>query len=167
MRSVRLVFAVLVACAALALPSSAQAAPLAFFTESNHAELDSWLKGGGTPLVGDFNGDGNGDVFLYRPGAGKELLLFGQGNRGSAWFSDSNANIQVSGQYTPLVGDFNANGSTDILWYGPGSAPDTLWSFNKQSSTFVVTKPAINGNYKPFVGDFTSNDGQGTDDIFW
>ena len=167
MRSARLALAALAACTALALPSAAHAAPLQFFTESTHTELDSWLKGGGTPLVGDFNGDGEGDVFLYRPGAGTERLLFGKGDRGGAWFSNTSANIQVNGTYTPVVGDFNANGSTDILWYGPGTAPDTLWSFNKQSSTFVVSKPVINGRYRPFVGDFTSNDGQATDDIFW
>ncbi len=165
MRSVRLLVLAAILGAGLLVPATAHAAPLAFFTETSHSEIDSWVAGA-TPLRGDFNGDGKGDVFLYRPGSGKELLLYGNRSRGS-WMANASTDIQISGSYVPVVGDFNANGSTDILWYAAGSAPDTLWSFNKQSSTFVITKPVINGTYRPFVGDFTSNDGQGTDDIFW
>lgn len=165
MRPIRLLVAAVALCVGLVVPATAHAAPLQFFTETSHPELDSWVAGA-IPIEGDFNGNGIGDVFLYRPGAGKELLLRGNGGRG-AWMADASQNIQISGTYTPIVGDFNANGSTDILWYAPGLAQDTLWSFNVLSSTFVVTHPVINGTYRPFVGDFTSGDGKGTDDIFW
>ncbi len=33
----------------------------------------------------------------------------------------------VNGTYRPFVGDFDGNGIADIFWYGPGSAPDSMW----------------------------------------
>jgi len=56
-----------------------------------------------------------------------------------------------------------------ILWYAPGTAPDSLW-YNidlDDASTDVgrrVMPLAINGRYQPKVGDF---DGDRCDDILW
>lgn len=164
MRAVRVLAVVAAACFALAVPAPVHAAPIQFFTETTHGELDSWVKGS-TRLVGDFNADGRQDVFIYRPGSGQELLIAGNDAR-NYWMANASQNIQMSGTYTPVVGDFNGNGTTDILWYAPGKASDVLWAFHTLSS-FTVTPVNIDGTYRPFVGDFTSKDGRGADDIFW
>ncbi len=72
----------------------------------------------------------------------------------------------------PLVGDFNGDGADDVLWYGRGLNPDSLW-FNSpvdpdtpdgHLDSFTITPVAINGNYTPVVGDFN---GDLIDDVFW
>ena len=74
----------------------------------------------------------------------------------------SQSTFQVSGTYTPVVGDFTGDGLDDLLWYRPGSGSDYLWrSPVANRSSRAVT---INGLYQPLVGDF---DGNGHDDIFW
>ena len=35
--------------------------------------------------------------------------------------------LSISGTYRPVVGDFNGDGRSDILWYGPGADPDSMW----------------------------------------
>src|SRR4051794_33041762 len=119
MRSIRTLAAAAVVCVGLVLPAAAQGAPLQFFTETTHAGIDSWVMGA-TPLVGDFDADGDQDVFLYWPGAGHEMLLAGNHNR-EGWMAFGGQNLQVNGNYKPIVGDFNGNGTTDILWYAPGT----------------------------------------------
>jgi FG-GAP repeat len=31
------------------------------------------------------------------------------------------------GTYTPISGDFNGDGHSDVFWYGPGGDRDSLW----------------------------------------
>jgi FG-GAP-like repeat len=71
---------------------------------------------------------------------------------------------QVAGTYTPLVGDFDGNGRSDLFWYAPGSGADGLWLTRRDGGPPVKLSPTVNGTYEPFVGDF---DGNGRDDIFW
>ena len=63
------------------------------------------------------------------------------------------SSINVGGTYTPLVGDFDGNGVTDLFWYAPGSAGDYLWLFTSGGGFTQITK-SVNGTYQPFVGDF-------------
>jgi hypothetical protein len=71
---------------------------------------------------------------------------------------------QVTGTYTPLVGDFDGNGRDDIFWYGPGAAADGLWLTRRDGAAPVKLALRVTGTYRPLVGDF---DGNGRDDIFW
>ncbi len=71
---------------------------------------------------------------------------------------------QVTGTYTPLVGDFDGNGRSDIFWYAPGSAADGLWLTRRDGGPPVKLSPTVTGTYMPLVGDV---DGNGRDDIFW
>ncbi len=111
-----------------------------------------------TPISGDFNGDGEGDIFWYRPGKAKDYIWWGKTDK---TFLGTSTNVY--GTYTPISGDFNGDGRSDILWYRPGSGKDYIWwgNFNK---TFTSSNTKVNGTYEPFSGDFN---GDGRDDVFW
>ncbi len=70
---------------------------------------------------------------------------------------------QVSGTYQPFTGDFDGDGRSDIFWYAPGSAADSLW-LARGGTTFQRISRPVSGTYQPFTGDF---DGDGRSDIFW
>jgi hypothetical protein len=63
----------------------------------------------------------------------------------------------------PVAGDFNGDGKTDLLLYGPGTRADRLWY---GTATGFRAGPAvtINGEYFPVPGDFN---GDGKTDILW
>ena len=82
----------------------------------------------------------------------------------SSAFRSGPAVQPVQGRYQPISGDFNGDTYSDVLWYAPGTARDSLW-FGHASGTFTpAATPAINGTYVPVAGDFNSD---GRDDVLW
>lgn len=74
------------------------------------------------------------------------------------------AAANVSGSYTPVAGDFNADGVDDVIWYAPGPTQDYLWQ-GTVYGRFVGRPISVGGRgYVPVAGDF---DGNGTDDVLW
>lgn len=69
----------------------------------------------------------------------------------------------VSGYYTPIPGDFDGDGRTDVLWYGKGARPDYFW-WGRSEGRFTGVKTNVRRTYTPLAGDF---DGDGNDDIIW
>jgi glycerophosphoryl diester phosphodiesterase len=111
-----------------------------------------------TPVVGDFDGDSQSDVFMYGPGSLPDHVWLGRADR-----NFRGASASVGRNYVPLVGDFNGNGRADIFWYGPGANPDVLW-YGGLDGTFSGYAVSVGGTYEPLLGDF-NGDGEG--DIFW
>ncbi len=66
------------------------------------------------PAVGDFDGDGNGDIFWFAP-AGPDFQWWGSTTR-VAYGSDATA-VLLDGEFFPIDGDFNGDERDDILWY--------------------------------------------------
>ncbi len=59
---------------------------------------------------------------------------------------------QVGGTYSPFSGDIDANGFDDVVWYGPGTAPDSLWLFDGDGRVGVPI--SVGGSYSdPRLGD--------------
>ena len=82
-------------------------------------------------------------------------------------FEEIATGLSVNGRYTPLVGRFTGlDNREDILWYAPGSGPESLWQATGTPSTpfTQVSVPMVNGSYVPVVGDFSAD---GFDDIIW
>jgi hypothetical protein len=69
----------------------------------------------------------------------------------------------ISGNFVPIVGDFDNDTFVDIFWYGPGPDLDILWRFDGASYT-VVSNVDVDGYYLPIAGDY---DGDNRDDILW
>lgn len=132
-------------------------------------------RGAFVPLAGDFNADGRSDLYWYQPGADPRIAdpnLSGPNYDANArpdelWLSTpggwAKSGLSMPWAALPLVGDFNGDGASDILWSQPGGASDRIWFFNRAGAP-TDKAISINGNYRPVVGDF---DGNGVDDIFW
>ncbi len=107
---------------------------------------------GAIPVVGDFAANHRDAVFWYRPGSGRET---------STGFVDGGAPIQidmpqVTGDYEPVVADFDGNGNEDIAWTWSGKA--IIWTSNpsllqhgelhvdtgRNPSIAAVTRPTTN-----------------------
>ncbi len=112
----------------------------------------------GTPLIGDFDGDGNSDVVLYGPGPATDAVYLGQTSGGLSRRSTS-----VSGVYEPFVGDFDGDYRDDVFWYAPGPARDYIW-LGRADGTFQTIRPAVNATYEPIPGDYDDDDAT---DIIW
>ena len=89
------------------------------------------------PVAGDFDGDGDDDIYWYQPG-GDPIVAERCCNyeplarRDQLWRSTGTgtftpSNLSRIATSIPVVGDFDADGADDILWYGPGDAPDEVW----------------------------------------
>jgi hypothetical protein len=148
--------------AALALvaapaPASALDPAIAFWQESTAGLA---VNGTYTPVVGNF---GNAltpadDILWYAPGAATDYLWL---SNNDTTFDTAPSPSQVSGSYTPVVGDFAGNGLDDIVWYAPGSTQDWLWT--STGSGFTSSPLSISGTYDPSVLE----DEAGKADIVW
>ncbi|WP_434420120.1 FG-GAP-like repeat-containing protein [Nannocystis pusilla] len=103
------------------------------------------------PFAGDFNGDGRDDIFWYAPGEAADSLWNGTATRsfshstpkrpdGTAW--------NVIGGFEAVPGDFDGDGDTDIVWYGPGGDNDSVW-YATGSNRFESGLLSVSGNYNP------------------
>ncbi len=87
------------------------------------------------PLVGDFGGSRNDDVFLYRPGASQDVLLVSDGDG-----STTNVPVpNVNGSYTPLVADVIGDDRDEIIWVRPGLSTGYVWRFDRSPRTSAPT----------------------------
>ena len=69
-----------------------------------------------------------------------------------------------AGVRTVLTGDFDGDGSDDVLTYGPGTEADELWFGMPGSSAMRQVPVTIKGQYQPIAGDF---DGDGRTNVLW
>lgn len=114
------------------------------------------------PIAGDFDGDGNADVFWYEPGEAVDPVWFFNDSLGHQAFNKS-----VNGTFVPLAGDFDGDGRDDVFWYAPGAGQDYVWWGHSNRASFGGSDSAkiVNGtSFIPVAGDF---DGDGYDDAFW
>ncbi|WP_143832033.1 CHAP domain-containing protein [Nocardiopsis sp. CNR-923] len=108
----------------------------------------------------DFSGNGTSDILWYGPGAGRDTMWFGSGQRGFV----TGVDIEVNGDYLPVLGDFDGDSHADVLWYGPGGDHDSLWYGTATKGVFETRSVNVSGHYTPIVADFNGN---GQDDILW
>jgi glycerophosphoryl diester phosphodiesterase len=113
---------------------------------------------GTVPVLGDFDGDGRGDLLWYGPGSQDDHLWLGRASRNFAGVP-----VTVRGHYLPLGGDFDGDGRADVLWYGPGAQPDVLW-LGRPGGRFAARTLTVAGDYGPLAGDFN---GDGPRDVIW
>jgi len=73
--------------------------------------------------------------------------------------------VGVNGTYQPIRGFFDFDEIMDILWYAPGTAPDSIWFGTAGGGgEFLRSSIRIDGRYTPITGDFGAD---GFTDILW
>ena len=110
-------------------------------------------RGPGFPIPGDFDGDGDDDLYFAAPGAGQLWMSDGSGTRFVKTSEPS------AGSHKVVAGDFDGDGIDDLLFYGWGSRPDRIWDFAADGSHTVVPitlNGGGSGTY-PVAGDFDNN----------
>lgn len=113
------------------------------------------------PLVGDYDGDGSDDAVWW---SGRDDV------REAAWYSDPGRtfgirrlDVPFNEGYQGVVGQFDGDARSDIVFYGRGGRPDWVWR-GRDRTRFARTSISIGGNRFPLVADV---DGSGTSDIVW
>ncbi|MCA9580167.1 MAG: peptidoglycan DD-metalloendopeptidase family protein [Myxococcales bacterium] len=98
------------------------------------------VQGTYAPVVGDFNADGRSDILWYAAGNAADYLWYG----GPQGFLPQTENLPQNDQgdfFRPHVGDFDGNGSDDVLWFRPGNGQDALWPGERFQDGVSVAQP--------------------------
>jgi hypothetical protein len=113
--------------------------------------------------VGDFNGDGFGDIALVGNSGGVQQLYIWIGNGSYFTQYQSNVSIASSWQFAG-AGDVNGDGKSDVFWYLPQTG--TLWYWLMKGATVFANKQTTAGpSFKVVaIGDF---DGDSYSDVLW
>lgn len=126
------------------------------FVPTSSSTLTAWRNGVKTtkavaptsrPFAAHLNSYDGGGAYLYNPGSGADSIVRLTSKSGGG-VNIAATNSPIGGTYVPIVGDFDNNNVQDILWYGPGTAPDSLWLF-WSAGGHTVKPVSINGNYRP------------------
>lgn len=111
----------------------------------------------------------SGSGLTWRSSSGLCDLTAGRGDCGSLEppappAGMSSAALTVNGTYRAISADFNGDNRGDVLWYAPGSGPDSIW-LGQGGGAFTSVSVSVNGNYD----DVQSADvtGDGFDDVLW
>jgi len=127
--------------------------------DHNYASINTNVAGDYKPVSGDFDGDGDDEIFWYGPGATTD----------SVWTftsrsSHSTVDKSVGGSnYLPVAGDFDGDGKDDIIWNDwTANGGDSLW-WGPGLSTASQNPVNLAAGQLPFAGDF---DGDHKDDLF-
>jgi hypothetical protein len=115
--------------------------------------------------TGDLDGDLDDDLLLYQAGAAADAIWRGGPTVGSGGATGgfSPLTISVTGSYVPSIGDIDADGIEDILWYGAGPTTDAVWFGRPTGGPFSRTM-SVSGTYTALLADL---DGDGGDDVVW
>jgi hypothetical protein len=134
-----------------------------YFTPSAVADTNWQIAG-----IGDFNADGQSDMVWRNQATGGISVWFMNGTTqaSSSWLTPSavaDTNWQIAG-----VGDFNADGKPDILWWNRTMGGISVWFMNgttQTSSSWLTPSAVADTNWQiAGVGDYNAD---GKPDILW
>jgi len=131
-------------------------------TPGTVAPSSGWVIQG----VGDFNGDGKADI-LWQNSTSGEIYIWLMNGISIASQGEVGVVSPSSGWVIQGVGDFDGNGTSDILWQNTTSGEVYIWLMNgttitNQGSPFTLS-PSSGWNIEG-VGDY---DGSGRAGILW
>jgi hypothetical protein len=103
--------------------SAAAPAADSYWAFSNTGHTAHTIAISGTPQLVPISIDHDGyeDLVAYSPGSGPDAVYKSDGSGGYV-----RSTISVNGTYTPVAVNGQPGGQS-LLWFGPGSAADSLW----------------------------------------
>lgn len=107
----------------------------------------------------DWDGDGSADLLFSTPGRSTVSLV-----RGSPSGTLSTSTLAASGSALPVVGDFDADGDEEILFYRSWLSTLPLIEFDPEVGSHRTDWTITGGPYRVVVGDF---DGDLRSDVLW
>ncbi|MEM6401657.1 MAG: VCBS repeat-containing protein [Cyanobacteria bacterium P01_D01_bin.116] len=123
-------------------------------------EIDvSW-----NPTFGDFNGDSRTDILWSNQASGENEVWVMNGTLFSDIIFNEETLDQLSSAWSANVGDFNADGKTDIFWHNTETGENTAWLMNGGNILTKAFLPSNELTWELSFGDFTGN---GKTDVFW
>jgi hypothetical protein len=124
---------------------------------------------GGTGIhFGDWNGDGAADLLWFDGSSGTNRWFTNDRNMGFSTATNRIATTDINGGRAIQLGDWNADGLTDLLWYN--TSGNTRWYLNNGAGGFTrfldpIAPSALGGsNTMVAVGDWN---GDGVPDLLW
>lgn len=142
---------ILLALTALGARPASASTPIRYWQEAT-AGLS--VSGTYDPVVGNFAGGAQDDIWWHAVGTGTDSLWT---SNGDATFTKRTLSMDVPDGAVARVGDFVGDDHEDIFWYGAGSAGDVLW----QSTTdgFRAIPARVSGTYNVrTIDDATGKD---------
>jgi probable HAF family extracellular repeat protein len=150
---------------------------------SNSGDVDEWQiangqwaasvdlgghPGGGWQIagIGHFFGNGIDDVLWTSVASNGQVQtdIWELGSNGQ-WINSVSPGSHPAGYQVAGIGDFNGNGTSDILWYNPATGDVDEWLIANGHWAASIDLGSHPGNYQiAGIGDFT---GTGTSDILW
>ncbi|MBW4697028.1 MAG: VCBS repeat-containing protein [Aphanocapsa lilacina HA4352-LM1] len=123
--------------------------------------------------TGDFNADGQTDILWHNNGSSPENTQRGSVSvwlmRGATYLTSAALSETVTGDWHLRgAGDFNGDGSPDIIWRNYTTGANVLWLLNGVLVTEVINLPSVSASGWNIYGSGDSDfDGSGTPDIVW
>jgi hypothetical protein len=114
--------------------------------------------------VGDFNGDGKADI-LWRNANGEVGMWLATGTAGGAGFTKLDLGNVSNEWVTQGVGDFNHDGTSDILWRDKLTGDTAIWFTTSTGGYSPVDLGVVDLSWTiAGVGDYNAD---GKADILW
>lgn len=109
---------------------------------------------------GQFDGNAGADLFFYAAGTAADFLR--RGNVGPSTAFGAGVQMDVAGDYRPVVGKLNAGGIDDIFWHDGNYLAQNVRYFGSTTGTKTATTYNSNllvGRYAPFAGNYSNANG--------
>lgn len=149
---------------ALAPPAGAEEPDIPYFTEVTGSAVA--VNGDVEPIVGHFTDQTFDDIIWYARGPAKDKQWTPCPGCPAGQFTKADLVPQVSGTYTPLVGNFSGDSLDDIFWWNERGGHDYLWTNNGSGAFSSRVLDMADGRWDPIVLT-DSQFGDGRDDILW
>lgn len=112
--------------------------------------------------TGDCDADGDADIFWHHDGGRNTIWQM----NGTALVTTIALSRTVGTQWQAAIGDFDGNGTDDLLWRNKATGDNAIWFINNCRVTSAVPTARLSGAGWTLagVGDM---DGDLKDDLFW